>query len=92
MKTSVLDVLNWINQVVNEVWNRYWRDRILAIIKREDLFNPDKAKEIVQQLKTDYPTETNRQTANRLIAEKSVFATISGLIPDIELVPGLIKR
>jgi len=89
--TIALDVSSWINQVVNEVWNRYWRDRILAIIKQEDLFNPDKAKEIVQQLKKDYPTEMNRQTANRLIAEKSVFATISGLIPDIELVPGLIK-
>jgi hypothetical protein len=89
--TIALDVLNWINQVVNEVWNRYWRERVLAIIKGQKVFEPAKAKEIVQQLKKDYPTETNRQTANRLIAEKSVFATISGLIPDIELVPGLVK-
>ncbi|MEB3281999.1 MAG: hypothetical protein VKK42_24075 [Lyngbya sp.] len=89
--TIALDVSSWINQVVNEVWNRYWRDRILAIIKREDLFNPDKAKEIVQQLKKDYPTETNRQTANRLIAEKSVFATLAGLTSAVPVIGGKIE-
>lgn len=89
--TIALDVSSWINQVVNEVWNRYWRERVLAIIKREDLFNPDKAKEIVQQLKKDYPTETNRQTANRLIAEKSVFATLAGLTSAVPVIGGKIE-
>jgi|GEM_PF-1363730 len=89
--TIALDVLNWINQVVNEVWNRYWRDRVLAIIKREYLFNPDKAKEIVQQLKKDYPKETNRQTANRLVIEKSVFATLAGLTSAVPVIGGKIE-
>lgn len=85
-----VDILIWIQNVVQDSWNPYWRDRVLAILTGEPIFSVPKSKEIVRQLKIDYPTETNRQIANRLIAEKSIFATLAGLIPDIPIVQGLV--
>ncbi|MBD3560475.1 DNA (cytosine-5-)-methyltransferase, partial [Planktothrix sp. FACHB-1355] len=74
------EVLNFIWKIVNELWSRYWRDRIIDAIRgqRPKHF---KAKEVVRKLKQDYPYETNRQIANRLIYEKALFVTITTPLP-----------
>lgn len=74
------EVIDYIEKTLNELWSRYWRDRIIDAItgQRPHHF---KAKAVVKKLKQDYPYETDRQIAERLILEKALFATITGSLP-----------
>ncbi|MEA5500808.1 hypothetical protein VB834_07470 [Limnoraphis robusta Tam1] len=79
VKISV-DVSKSVQQVVQEVWTRYWRERLLAILKDKKVFEQTKTKQIFFKLKENYPAETKRLLANRFITEKSLFATLAGLV------------
>lgn len=77
---GAIEVINYIEKTLNELWSRYWRNRIIDAIRGQRLHH-SKAREIVKKLQQDYPYETSRQIANRLIQEKALFATITGPLP-----------
>lgn len=74
------EVINFIWESINELWSRYWQQRIMEAIKGQKPTHL-KAKKVVQILKEDYPSETNRQIAERLIYEKALYATITAPLP-----------
>ncbi|MEB3122352.1 MAG: hypothetical protein VKL41_14145 [Snowella sp.] len=81
---TVNAVIKSILASVTDQWNRYWKERILNAIEGKEL-NLKSAKKIVDLLKQDFPNESSRNIANRLIHEKSVFATIISLVNAISV-------
>lgn len=84
LKGSV-EVIKFIKSVVSELWNRYWRDRIVDSLMNKD-FDTNNAQKIVIKLKQDYPEQGNYEIAQQLIVEKAIFATMTGLIKEV---PGI---
>ena len=77
-----IKVIKFIKSVVNELWNRYWKDRIVNSLKNRD-FSISNSRKIVTDLKRDFPSQNNYKIAEKLITEKAIFATITGLIKEI---------
>jgi len=75
-----------ILKAVNEVWSRYWKERILTTLIKGEKVHHSTSNKIVDQLRIDYPGETNRQLAERIVSEKAVYTSITGFIQ------GLIRK
>jgi hypothetical protein len=65
---------------VNEVWNRYWKERVLTTLIKGEKVHFHTSHKIVDQLRIDYPGETNRELAERIVFEKAVYTSITGLL------------
>ncbi len=75
-----VELIVYIEQTLNELWSRYWRYRIIDAIRGERL-HYSKSKAVIEKLKIDYPYETDRQIAGRIISEKTIYGTVIGLLP-----------
>lgn len=76
----IAEVKDQILRAVNEVWSRYWKERVLTTLIKGEEINYTTSKKIVDELKIDYPGETNRQLAERIVFEKAVYTSITGFI------------
>ena len=76
----IAEVKDQILRAVNQVWSRYWKERVLTTLIKGEEINHITSKKIVDQLKIDYPGETNRQLAERIVFEKAVYTSITGLL------------
>jgi hypothetical protein len=84
---TVNAVIKSILASITDQWNRYWKERILNALKgKGERLNLVSARKIVDLLKKDFPEESPRQISDRLIQEKSIFATVVSLINEIPLV------
>lgn len=75
-----------LEKTVIESWNQYWVDLLLDAITNSVDLNKAKAKGAVRKLQLDYPDEQPSQIADRLIREKALYATATGLISAIPVV------
>jgi hypothetical protein len=82
----IAEVKDQILKAVNEVWSRYWKERVLTTLIKGEKVHQSTSNKIVDQLKIDYPGETNRQLAERIVSEKAVYTSITGFIQ------GLIRK
>jgi len=76
----IAEVKDQILRAVNEVWSRYWKERVLTTLIKGEKVHHSTSNKIVDQLRIDYPGETNRQLAERIVFEKAVYTSITGFI------------
>lgn len=76
----IVEVKDQILRAVNELWSRYWKERVLSTLIKGEKIERTTSKKIVDQLKIDYPGETNHQLAERIVFEKAVYTSITGFI------------
>lgn len=75
----VIAVKDKILKEVNEIWSRAWKERVFTTLQGKKV-HFSTSKKIVDQLRIDYPDETNHQLAERIVFEKAVYTSITGLI------------
>ena len=63
-----------------ELWSRVWKERVLTTLIKGEKVHFSTSKKIVDQLRIDYPDETNHQLAVRIVLEKAVYTSITCLI------------
>lgn len=63
-----------------ELWSKVWKERVLTTLIKGEKVHYSSSKKIVDQLRIDYPDETNHQLAGRLVLEKAVYTSITGFI------------
>ena len=76
----VIAVKDKILKEVNEIWSRAWKERVVTTLIQGKTVQYSSSKKIVDQLRIDYPDETNHQLAERIVFEKAVYTSITGLI------------
>jgi len=76
----VIAVKDKILKEVNEIWSRAWKERVVTTLIQGKKVHYSTSKKIVDQLRIDYPDETNHQLAERIVFEKAVYTSITGLI------------
>jgi len=76
----VIAVKEKILKEVNEIWSRAWKERVVTTLIQGKTVQYSSSKKIVDQLRIDYPDETNHQLAERIVFEKAVYTSITGLI------------
>ena len=76
----VIAVKNKILKEVNEIWSRAWKERVVTTLIQGKTVHYSSSKKIVDQLRIDYPDETNHQLAGRLVLEKAVYTSMTGFI------------
>jgi len=77
--TLVIAVKDEILKTV-ELWSKAWKERVLTTLIKGEKVHFSTSKKIVDQLRIDYPDETNHQLAGRLVLEKTVYTSITGFI------------
>lgn len=75
----VIAVKDQILKEVNEIWSRAWKERVFTTLQGKKV-HFSTSKKIVDQLRIDYPDETNHQLAERIVFEKAVYTSITGFI------------
>lgn len=80
LPSLVIAVKNKILKEVNEIWSRAWKERVVTTLIQGKTVHYSSSKKIVDQLRIDYPDETNHQLAVRIVFEKAVYTSITGLI------------
>ncbi|MEG4074416.1 hypothetical protein QUA30_17250 [Microcoleus sp. Pol14C2] len=63
-----------------ELWSKVWKERVLTTLIKGEKVHFSTSNKIVDQLRIDYPDETNYQLAGRLVLEKAVYTSITGFI------------
>lgn len=76
----VIAVKNKILKEVNEIWSRAWKERVVTTLIQGKTVHYSSSKKIVDQLRIDYPDETNHQLAERIVFEKAVYTSMTGFI------------
>ncbi|MEP6490421.1 hypothetical protein NDI43_22430 [Microcoleus vaginatus GB2-A3] len=76
----VIAVKDKILKEVNEIWSRAWQERVFTTLIQGEKLHYSSSKKIVDQLRIDYPDETNHQLAERIVLEKAVYTSMTGFI------------
>ncbi|MEG3833234.1 hypothetical protein [Microcoleus sp. Z1_C3] len=63
-----------------ELWSKVWKQRVFTTLIEGEKVHYSSSKKIVDQLRIDYPDETNHQLAERIVLEKAVYTSITGFI------------
>jgi hypothetical protein len=89
--TDAIELIAYIQKTLSELWSRYWQDRIIDAIRGKRPHH-SQAKTIIEKLKIDYPYETDREIAGRIVSEKAIFATITGSLASTIPVIGIVAE